>query len=126
MNGPVSFGKALSDPTRVRILRLLVGSDLCVCELLDVLEVAQSSLSTHLQVLRQAGVVNAERRPPWINYSLVPDCRAPLREVFSLYEVDPIAERDAERAQLRLEMRVEGSCVYGPGTLVRELQEAKR
>lgn len=126
MSSPVSFGKALADPTRVRILRLLSQSDMCVCELIDVLEVAQSTLSTHLQVLRQADVVVAERRQPWINYSLAPACRDAMGRVFALYEEDATSIADAERAKARLMMRVEDSCVLGPGALDRQPQETKR
>ena len=52
-----SLGQAIVDPTRVRIIAALRRGELCVCELVDALEISQSTLSGHLQVLRQTGLV---------------------------------------------------------------------
>ena len=57
MNELVLAAKALADPTRVRVLAALRDGELCVCELSDVLDVTQSTLSTHLQVIRDANLV---------------------------------------------------------------------
>ena len=57
MDELVLTAKALADATRVRILAALRGGELCVCELGDALGVTQSTLSTHLQVIREAGLV---------------------------------------------------------------------
>ena len=56
------LGQAIADPTRVRILVALLQSELCVCELVDALEISQSTLSSHLQVLRQTGMVRTRKR----------------------------------------------------------------
>ncbi len=127
MNDLVSFGKALSDPTRVRILNLLRRTDLCVCELVDALELGQSNLSTHLQVLRNSGVVTTEKRAQWVIYGIEPAAR---ESVEALYERYPLADarsaRDVERMEARLGMRVDGCCVLGSGQLEKELTETKR
>lgn len=64
---------ALSDPTRLEIVGLLSHGERCVCELTDVLDAAQSRLSFHLKVLRDAGVVIDRREGRWIHYSLNPE-----------------------------------------------------
>ena len=63
---------ALSDPTRLQIVDLLRGGERCVCELTGALDVAQSRLSFHLKVLKDAGVVADRRQGRWIYYVLVP------------------------------------------------------
>lgn len=61
--------KALSDPTRVKMLKLLQHRTLCVCELQDALQVAQSTTSKHLKVLEEAGLVSFRKDGLWVNYT---------------------------------------------------------
>jgi ArsR family transcriptional regulator len=61
---------ALSDETRLEIVRLLSHGERCVCELQDVLDAAQSRLSFHLKTLKDAGLVIDRREGRWIYYSL--------------------------------------------------------
>ncbi len=61
--------KALSDPTRVKILKLLQHRTLCVCELQDALQVAQSTTSKHLKILEEAGLVVFRKDGLWVNYT---------------------------------------------------------
>ena len=63
---------ALSDETRLAILEMLRGGERCVCELQDALDAAQSRLSFHLRVLREAGLVRDRKDGRWSHYSLVP------------------------------------------------------
>ncbi|MGD8251170.1 MAG: metalloregulator ArsR/SmtB family transcription factor [Desulfobacterales bacterium] len=62
--------KALSDPTRVKIVKLLQHRTLCVCEIQAVLGVAQPTVSKQMKVLEEAGIVNSEKQGLWVNYSL--------------------------------------------------------
>lgn len=62
--------KALSDPNRVRVLKLLEGKELCVCEIQNVLGLAQSTVSKHMKLLEDAGLVDRSRQGTWIIYSL--------------------------------------------------------
>ncbi len=62
--------QALSDPTRLQILGLLRGGERCVCELTGVLDAAQSRLSFHLKVLKDAGLVSDRREGRWIYYTI--------------------------------------------------------
>jgi ArsR family transcriptional regulator len=62
--------KALSDDTRLRVIKLLQDRELCVCELMQVLDMSQPRISRHLSVLKNAGLVNDRREGKWIHYSL--------------------------------------------------------
>lgn len=71
---------ALSDETRLEIVRLLSGGERCVCELTGALDAAQSRLSFHLKTLKAAGVVSDRRAGRWVYYSLVPAALEELSE----------------------------------------------
>lgn len=121
MNDFVLLGKALSDSTRIRILAVLRQSDLCVCELCDALEMSQSTLSSHLQTIRQAGLVTTRKEGKWIYYALeqqycpLLDC---LFEQFrDVLQTDRRLQRDADGVEERLHLRVDGSCTLGFGQL---------
>jgi ArsR family transcriptional regulator len=64
---------ALSDETRLEIIELLRKGERCVCELTDTLDAAQSRLSFHLRVLKDAGIVRDRKDGRWVHYELVPD-----------------------------------------------------
>jgi len=61
---------ALSDPTRLEIVELLRGGERCVCELTTALDAAQSRLSFHLRVLKDAALVTDRREGRWVYYTL--------------------------------------------------------
>ena len=63
---------ALSDETRVAIVKRLAGGERCVCDLQDLLDAAQSRLSYHLKTLKDAGLIADRREGRWVHYSLVP------------------------------------------------------
>lgn len=68
--------KALGDPNRLRLLSVIAShesGEVCVCDLSEPLELSQSTISHHLKVLREAGLVTSERRGTWVHYSLVPE-----------------------------------------------------
>src|SRR3954471_10202131 len=64
---------ALSDETRLGIIELLRKGERCVCELTDTLDAAQSRLSFHLRVLKDAGLVRDRKEGRWVHYELVAD-----------------------------------------------------
>ena len=72
--------KALADPTRVAIVNRLSAADcVCVCDLTDAFELSQPTISHHLRILREAGLVEASRRGTWAYYRLVPEAVGALR-----------------------------------------------
>ena len=71
--------KALADPSRVAIVNRLAGAgEVCVCAFVDELGLAQPTVSHHLRILREAGLVEATRRGTWAFYRLVPEAVAEL------------------------------------------------
>ncbi len=66
----VALFHALSDETRLELLDRLKGGEQCVCELMDPMKAAQSRLSFHLKVLKDAGLVEDRREGRWMHYSL--------------------------------------------------------
>ena len=64
---------ALSDETRLEIIELLRKGERCVCELTDTLDAAQSRLSFHLRVLKDAGIVRDRKDGRWVHYELDPE-----------------------------------------------------
>jgi ArsR family transcriptional regulator len=117
MNQLVLAAKALADPSRVRILLALREGELCVCELCDALAVTQSTLSTHLQVIRQAGLVSARKQGKWMYYALAPDARRLLDSLARFFSAslaaDPTLRRDAKKLRRRLALRDGGACCVG-------------
>lgn len=82
--------KALADPTRVSIVnRLASGEACCVCDLTDAFELSQPTISHHLRILREAGLVEAERRGTWGYYRLVPEAIEQVRAVFATTPLVP-------------------------------------
>ena len=72
--------KALADPTRVAIVRRLSTTDeVCVCELNCAFDLSQPTISHHLKILREAGLVDSTRRGTWAFYRLVPEAIESLR-----------------------------------------------
>jgi ArsR family transcriptional regulator, arsenate/arsenite/antimonite-responsive transcriptional repressor len=72
--------RALADPTRVAIVNRLSGADeLCVCDLTAAFDLSQPTISHHLKVLREAGLVESSRRGTWAYYRLVPETVEALR-----------------------------------------------
>lgn len=72
--------KALADPARVAIVnRLAAADEVCVCDLNATLDLSQPTVSHHLRILREAGLVEASRRGTWAFYRLVPEAIEELR-----------------------------------------------
>ena len=79
--------KALSDPTRVSIVNRLAAGECCVCDLTAVFELSQPTVSHHLRILRDSGLVEAERRGTWAHYRLVPGALERVRGAFGAVSV---------------------------------------
>ena len=68
--------KALGDPVRLRLLSMIAsqqGGEICVCDLTPAFELSQPTISHHLKLLRQAGLIDCERRGTWVYYWLLPE-----------------------------------------------------
>ena len=70
MEDKTKIFKALSDPNRLRILKALQIRTLCVCEIRELLQLANSTVSQHLRILKEAGFILEEKDGKWVNYSI--------------------------------------------------------
>jgi ArsR family transcriptional regulator len=115
----IATAKAFADPTRVRILAALRERELCVCELCGSLAVSQSTLSTHLQVIRDAGLVSARKQGKWMYYAIAPSAGRMVDSLFGLFsrslKADATLQRDAKKLTWRLSLRNDGACCVGFG-----------
>lgn len=116
MTDIVMFSKALGDETRWRIVRLVTEDALCVCELADILGMPQSSVSSHVQIIRKAGLLESEKREKW-TYFRIESRHAKLIATLERFfgngqQTSPWPE-DRDKMNRRLEERA-GSCCPGP------------
>ena len=93
MKKTVKILKALSDPTRLRIIMLLLERNLCVCELLFILDMEQSRISHQLRILRDAELVEDIRDGKWIVYTIPGEIRKKLNPL-----LDQIFGEDLHRS----------------------------
>ena len=100
--------KALSDPNRVRALMALRERELCVCRIIELLQLAPSTVSKHLTILKQAGLIESRKEGRWMHYRLCSDERAPTRTtlawIFQRLEGSPEIEADQERMRQIINM----------------------
>jgi len=78
--------KALADPMRLRLLSLIAchdGGESCVCDLLEAFDVTAPSVSYHLKILREAGLISSERRGTWVYYRVNPAVLAQMSAVLA-------------------------------------------
>jgi ArsR family transcriptional regulator, arsenate/arsenite/antimonite-responsive transcriptional repressor len=66
----INIFRALDDPNRLRILKMLEGRELCVCEVREVLDLSTSTVSKHLTILRDAGLILDRKDGKWVNFKL--------------------------------------------------------
>jgi DNA-binding transcriptional ArsR family regulator len=115
----VDIAKALSDPGRVRILLALKGRELCVCQLVELLGLAASTVSKHMAVLRQADLVESRKDGRWAYYRRA-GREAPKQVRDALRWLDGsaidarVVSEDAKRLEAILEIPVEERCKTVP------------
>ena len=85
--------KAMGDPVRLRLLSLIAshgGGEACVCDLTDVFDLTGPTISHHLKVLREAGLITGERRGTWVFYRVRPDALRSASQLLTLdIDTDP-------------------------------------
>ena len=79
-----SYFKALADPTRVAIVNRLTGAEeVCVCDFTAAFDLSQPTVSHHLRILRDSGLVESSRRGTWAYYRLVPEALNAVRDALA-------------------------------------------
>ncbi len=101
--------KALSDETRIRMLKLLSEGELCVCEIMQALDISQSRASRNLGILKEAGLLVDRRDGQWVHYSLSKESvtdYAPLLELLShSLNQEETTLKDKERLRKAVKMK---------------------
>ena len=110
--------KSVADPTRVRILKLLEGGEMCVCQIIAILEFNQSTISKHLFLLKMAGLVKERPEGKWVHYSLdgsagSPYARKMLRSLKGWLNDDPVIGKDRKRGAIAREVGPMEICERG-------------
>ncbi|BAE46101.1 metalloregulator ArsR/SmtB family transcription factor [Streptomyces sp. NPDC096934] len=93
--------KALGDPVRLRLLSLVAsheGGEACVCDISDTFDLSQPTISHHLKVLRQAGLLDCERRGTWVYYWVIPAALQQLSAVLLVEASSTAADVPQETA----------------------------
>ncbi len=125
LNDFIRTSKALSDETRVRIVSLLMRNELCVCQLMEILGMGQSTVSKHLGILRNAGLIEVEKRGTWSFYGLCRDKANRhnldfIRLLPFLPKDDPFLQKDGKKLK---EVNKKGVAFCSAITLNRRLRE---
>lgn len=102
MKNLVNIANALSDLNRVRALLALRNGELCVCRIIELLNLAPSTVSKHMQILKQAGLVESRKEERWIYYNIVTDCcdstvEGALKWLDIAAKNDSVFEQDSKR-----------------------------
>lgn len=102
LNKQSEIFKALSEPNRIRIIKMLQEKTLCVCEITEILRLAASTVSKHLSILKECGLIIDEKDNKWINYKINPNpgdagIISALFSIKLLMEDDEIIKIDREK-----------------------------
>lgn len=95
LRSTVSVLKALGHPVRLRILAMLRGGELCVCQMTALLDVANSTVSAHLAALKRAGLVSERKAGRWVFYRLTDEKPPVLASVWETVTKDTQVHADA-------------------------------
>lgn len=93
--------KALSDETRLKILKIFEKGEICVCDLVSVLDMSQPKISFHLNVLKEAGLVKDRKQGKWVHYSI--DGQDMFRRFLVLSVTEKIPDETIKEYLSRLE-----------------------
>lgn len=128
MQAPVAFANAIADVTRFRVIHLLFDQTLCVCELAEILQMPQSTLSSHLRVIQKADLLDCERQGKWLFYRVKKSFRPLLLAMFRHFDIAPATDKDLARDQKKAAKCVgnrKGDCCPPPARKKREKGAAK-
>jgi len=118
MTNSVTFFRAVADETRWRIVRLVMDRALCVCELADILGMSQSSVSSHVQIIRRAGLLESETCGKWTYFRIARGHLPMMRSIVKHFPDPELCALDQEKSGDRLRKR-ESSCCPGPVKLAK-------
>ncbi len=100
MNELSPFFKALCEDVRLKIIALLMPRELCVCEIIEQLNLSQPAVSHHMKILKQAGLVNDRREGRWIFYSLDKERFMQLARLLDEQLFEPVSSCPSESGSI--------------------------
>ncbi len=103
--------KALSDETRLRILKLFEYGELCVCDIVSALDIIQPKVSFHLGVLKEAGLIKDRKQGKWIHYKI--DDSDMFKRFLVLSVLEKISEEEVMEDKKRLDKFLKNKCLKG-------------
>jgi ArsR family transcriptional regulator, arsenate/arsenite/antimonite-responsive transcriptional repressor len=117
--------KALSDETRLRILKLLEHGELCVCDLFSALDMVQPKVSFHLSVLKDAGLITDRKEGRWVHYRL--DDTDLLRRFMLLTVMERVSEEviSNDRTRLRAFLESKQNTIYNEKTVAAPVKKSQ-
>ncbi|HNR33918.1 MAG TPA: metalloregulator ArsR/SmtB family transcription factor [Candidatus Hydrogenedentes bacterium] len=116
----LSITKALADESRVRVLMFLRGGELCVCQIIEMLGLAPSTVSKHMAILVQAGLVERRKNGKWHYYRLPgKDASSTVQDALKWTQAalakSPVVSRDTKRLKVVIKMDIKDLCTrYKP------------
>ena len=115
MKDVMAITKALADENRTRVLMFLRAGELCVCQIMEMLKLAPSTVSTHLNVLHRAGLLESRKEGRWIYYRLPgrdapPRIRGVIRWLQESLADDPRIAQDAKKLKAVCQTTLEELC----------------
>ena len=113
----LALTKALSDENRVRSLMALKNGELCVCQIIELLGLAPSTVSRHMTILHQAGLVESRKEGRWIYYRLTNDVKPPCAQKILKMTTDCLAKdgtirNDIKRIKIIRRMNRDDLCIH--------------
>jgi DNA-binding transcriptional ArsR family regulator len=110
----MAITKALADANRVRALMFLRGGELCVCQIVEMLGLASSTVSKHLNILNNAGLVESRKNGRWIHYCLPSEPSQRVKKTLAwlrtTLDVEPVIREDNKRLKAVRKMDKEDLC----------------
>lgn len=115
-NYPYSYLSAASDSTRLRLLCLIDAlPDICVCQLMEIMELPQTTISKALGVLKRAGLVEDKRNGQWVRYKTIAlNNKFPLKSILSCAKSDPTIVRDLKKLKKVEKISLDKICCNKP------------
>ncbi|MFA6290953.1 MAG: metalloregulator ArsR/SmtB family transcription factor [Victivallales bacterium] len=114
MHDFMNITKALSDQNRVRVLLALKGRELCVCQIIELLGLAPSTVSKHMSILKNARLVEWRKEGLWMHYRLpdkpAPEIKTAIAWICDSLKANIAVKRDSAQLKKILEMDVEDIC----------------
>lgn len=110
----MAIAKALADENRTRVVMFLRGGEMCVCQIVEMLGLAPSTVSKHLDILYQAGLIESRKEGRWVYYRLPesssPCARQALDWVHAALAKDPRVVQDRRQSRTVVKMDKESLC----------------